>query len=458
MPGNSQKPVTHKEPRDGFNPWAAGHTDPHSALGVGALAGILAAKYVMEQYSLKGTLKFFGEPAEKVCGSKPVHAAKGYYDDLDAALCYHPSGYNTSLWETHNGAYWSTVFIFECIEPEKWFKPVSDMRMGGHAGGRAPAAIDAVCLMYTTTKYTKEAMLPHGSYWTLNEYIMVAGQCTSDNLPPRISAIEYAWRVPTLRMAQQIYDVLENNAKHMAEITFCRLTTRWVTKTRVGLPNQSIAETFYRNLEFVGAPEYNGDSKKVGREIQKNLGYEPMEDPFTDECQKLTSPQEYEAIQRKNLEPWQKHFGADDYVEYSWHAPALRAYTAKAVLRATEPDMTYGQEIGSYTNTEERYVYPAWAQNAMGGIPSTIDPCIFVAGKALGCTYIDLLINPKELERAQFEFRERTGGGVGGSKWVPPLLPKNFETCIDLRWPEYISTIRGEEWWIPKPTKYNLSS
>jgi aminobenzoyl-glutamate utilization protein B len=74
--------------------------------------------------------------------------------------------------------------------------------------------------MYTTTKYTKEAMLPHGSYWTLNEFVMVAGQCTSDNLPPRIGQIQYAWRTPTLAMAQQIYDVLENNAKHVAEIAF----------------------------------------------------------------------------------------------------------------------------------------------------------------------------------------------------------------------------------------------
>ncbi|MEM3006138.1 MAG: amidohydrolase, partial [Candidatus Bathyarchaeia archaeon] len=115
VPGFSQKPVPYKAPRDGLHPWAAGHTDPHSALGVASLAGVLAAKHVMERFGLKGTLKFFGEPAEKVCGSKPVHAAKGYYDDLDAAICYHPGGYNTCLWETQSGAYWSAVFTFECL-------------------------------------------------------------------------------------------------------------------------------------------------------------------------------------------------------------------------------------------------------------------------------------------------------------------------------------------------------
>ena len=45
----------------------------------------------MERHGITGTLRLFGEPAEKVCGSKPVHAAHGYYDDLDAAISFHPS-------------------------------------------------------------------------------------------------------------------------------------------------------------------------------------------------------------------------------------------------------------------------------------------------------------------------------------------------------------------------------
>lgn len=40
----------------------------------------------MRQHGISGRIKFFGEPAEKMCGSKPVHAAHGYYDDLEAAI------------------------------------------------------------------------------------------------------------------------------------------------------------------------------------------------------------------------------------------------------------------------------------------------------------------------------------------------------------------------------------
>jgi aminobenzoyl-glutamate utilization protein B len=30
-------------------------------------------------------------------------------------------------------------------------------------------------------------------------------------------------------------------------------------------------------------------------------------------------------------------------------------------------------------------------------------------------------------------------------------LPEDFPPPIDLRWPEYIQTQRGAEWWIPTP-------
>jgi len=50
VPGNSQQAVPYNAPREGVNRLAAGHTDPHSALGVGVLAGILAAKEAMVKH------------------------------------------------------------------------------------------------------------------------------------------------------------------------------------------------------------------------------------------------------------------------------------------------------------------------------------------------------------------------------------------------------------------------
>ncbi len=441
VPGNSQQPVPYQAPREGLHPYAAGHTDPHSMLGVGALTGVLAAKAAMERDGLPGTLRFFGEPAEKVCGSKPVHAAKGYYDGVDAFIAYHPLNANTTVWETHCGSYWSAVFTFECAHPERWLgreltpKASDDSAASSHITARCPGAIDALCLMYTLTKYTKEAMFPHTGTWTLNEFILAAGDATSDNLPPRFSQIQYSWRSPLLSVQEQIYRVLDNNAKQAAAATGCEAWVQWVTKTRVGLANNALADLTYRNLERIGPPVYGDEARRFGREIQKNLGLDPMDDPFPAVYGQLTPPREYEAATRRLLPDWQKNFTSDDYVEYTWHAPTVRLFTGRPALKAPRAG----------------YEYPAWAYNALGGRPEIVDPGLFLAGKTIAATILDLVTAPDELARARAEFDERTGGGVGGEKWVAPLLPNDFAPPVDLRWPEYVTTARGEEWWLPTP-------
>ena len=105
----------------------------------------------------------------------------------------------------------------------------------------------------------------------------------------------------------------------------------------------------------------------------------------------------------------------------------MRLFTARPKLRSPEPG----------------YEYPAWTYNALGGRPEVIDPGMFVAGKTIAGTLLDLITQPEELEKAKEEFDERTGGGVGGSKWLGPLLPPDFLPPVDLRWPEYVSTERA---------------
>ena len=56
VPGNCQAAATRKMPRAGLSPHAGGHTDPHSALGISALGGALAAKAAMTELGLKGTI------------------------------------------------------------------------------------------------------------------------------------------------------------------------------------------------------------------------------------------------------------------------------------------------------------------------------------------------------------------------------------------------------------------
>ena len=435
VPANSQQRTPYEAPREDVHPYATGHTDPHSVLGVGTLGGVLAAKAAIEAFDLEGTLKYFGEPAEKVCGSKPIHAAKGYYDDLDAAIAYHPFPTNTVEWETYCGAYWSVVFTFEADSPQRWSRADLVPSDSIHAQPRSPGALDAVSLMYTTTKHTKEAMFPHTGSWTMNEYVFQGGQKTSDNLTPRLSQIQYCWRSPTLAIQRRMYDVLRRNAEAVAEVSSCTVSERWVTKTRVGLPNTTLATLTYANLEQVGAPTLSEAAREFGRDVQRNLGYEPTDRPFEPAAQALTPPEEHERKKRELLPDWQRNFTSDDYVDYSWHAPTVRLYTGRPYLGVT-PD---------------GYHYPRWTFNATGGVPEITHPGMFTACETIGATLVDLLTTPDELERAGAEFEERTGGGIGGDDWVPPQLPEDIVPATDLPWPEYVERDGERDWYLPKP-------
>ena len=219
VPGNCQAASTVREPRRGLNRWAPGHTDPHSALGLSTLAGLLAAKAAMIEHGITGTLRYTGEPAEKVQGSKVVHGVRGYYDGVDAIVSFHPFYMlplcNTVRWDTHCGAYYSKIYTFTCDEPELWGIADADSPIpASHSAARAPGADAALFSMFQLTKTTQDAMAPAQGGWSLSEAVLTAGQATADNLPHAIAQIQYSWRCHDIPTAEAVLAVLATATPH----------------------------------------------------------------------------------------------------------------------------------------------------------------------------------------------------------------------------------------------------
>ncbi|WP_137157614.1 amidohydrolase [Rhizobium sp. FKL33] len=434
VPGNCQAAAVEKRPREGLSVHAGGHTDPHSGLGTAGLAALFAIKSAMERHDVKGTLRFTGEAAEKVRGSKPIHAAKGYYDGLDAILSFHPFYMlpmcNTVRLETHCGAAYSMIYRFICDEPEGWGRSDGAPIPQAHSAVRAPGANDALMLMYMSSKGLRESMLPHMGGWSVSEAILTAGQATADNLPAGLAEIQYMLRMPTIDMAEQVIAVLDRNSEAAAKMSGCRVERHWVCKSRPGLPNLALAGTVWETIQAVGAPQWDEPAREIARAVQENCGVEPMQNPFLDECERLIDPEEAEAILRRDLAPSQTHSTSDDYTDMSWHAPLARFYIARPTLKGPNG-----------------FRYPAWAMNALGGIPETIDPMVTTAAKVLAHAGLRILEDPAARAAAKAEFDARTGGGVSGDRWLAPLC--DYDPPIQFRWPEYIETPRGRDWWIP---------
>ena len=423
VPGNSQAAVTSQQPHEGTSSFAPGHTDPHSALGISTLAGILAAKHAMIEHDIAGTIRYTGEPAEKMHVSKIVHGLRGYYDNVDGIVSFHPFYMlplcNTARWDTQCGAYYSKVYTFTCDSAETWQISSADPNSpipASHSAARAPGANVALMQMYTSARVMQDAMLPATGGWSFSDAILTDGQATADNLPQRVARIQFSWRTPDIEMAEHVLAVLDRNAEHAAAMAHCEVDDRWIARSRPGRTNHVMAEVLYENLASVGAPQYGPEAVTIAQDIQRNLGLPPSEKPFLAETEQLIEPVEAERQLRESMPAWQRNWTSDDYVEMSHYAPLVRFYVSRPAL---QPVPGAGP-------------YPAWVMNALGGIPETIAPTIEVAGKTVATTFLDLFTNPERLAEAKAEFDRRAQGDP-----MPALLPTDFEPPIDLPWPEY---------------------
>ncbi|EPX85583.1 hypothetical protein [Salipiger mucosus] len=427
VPGNNQAARPERALREGLGAMAAGHTDPHSALGIGSLAGLLATKAAMQTLGIRGRLRFTGEPAEKVRGSKPIHAAKGYYDGLAGMLSFHPFYMlplcNTVRWDTHCGAAYSFVYRFVCDAPQDWGARDGAPIPQSHSDIRAPGANDALVMMYQQGRMLRDAMAPHRGGWSISEAILSTGQATADNLPALRADLQYMMRVPDLQMAEQVTAQLDGLAEHCAAMTGCRVEKHWVSKSRPGLANLAMSKIVWRALEEVGPPVWDDEGLDLARQVQRACGGTGEGDPLIPECHALIAPERAEAILRQDLPPAQANSTSDDYTDMTWHAPTARFYIARPALRGGP--------------------YPPWAMNALGGMPACIDPTVRTAGRVLARAALRLLMDPAAREAAAEELQRRRAEAGG----IPPLA--DYPAPVDLPWPEYVETPRGRDWHIP---------
>ena len=69
---------------------SAGHGCGHNLFGAASLGAAVAIKELIAAGKLKGTIRFYGTPAEESVGGKIYMARDGLFNDLDVCLAWHP--------------------------------------------------------------------------------------------------------------------------------------------------------------------------------------------------------------------------------------------------------------------------------------------------------------------------------------------------------------------------------
>ncbi len=141
LPGLAQESVPVRQPREGNG---YGHGCGHHLFGVASAVAVMAVADQIKSGALKGTIRFYGCPAEEGGGAKAFMARDGLFKDVDCCLHWHP-GTSNSAGDRGSLARIAAKFRFH--------------GKSAHAGGspeQGRSALDAVELMAHAVELMRE--------------------------------------------------------------------------------------------------------------------------------------------------------------------------------------------------------------------------------------------------------------------------------------------------------------
>ncbi|MCP2518856.1 M20 family metallopeptidase [Candidatus Aminicenantes bacterium AC-335-A11] len=368
LPGLSQKVSTKKEP---LVPGAPGHGCGHNLFGTASLGAVLAVKFVMEKYNLPGTIKLFGCPAEETVVGKTFMAREGIFDNLSAAIAWHPS--TTTKVNTGSSLAMNNFKVF--------FYGHTAHAASDPWNGRS--ALDAVELMNIGVNFLREHIRP-----TARIHYVILNGGKAPNVVPDFAEVWYYVRDVNRKNVEEIYKRVLNIIKGASLMTDTKYKIEFITAVHSVLPNITGSKVMQKNLEKIGAPKFTPLEIDFAKGIQES-------------CNKETK-----GLNQK-IEPFKvtidQRGGSTDVAEVSRITPTVQLNVACAPLGVP---------------------WHSWAVVASSG--HTIGhKGMLIATKVMALTAIDFLNDNKLIEKMWKEFKEKTKG----EKYKSPL-PEGLKLAL----------------------------
>lgn len=353
LPGLSQKTVPYKDP---LNEGGAGHGCGHNLFGVASLGAATAIKELIEAGELKGTIRFYGTPAEEKFFGKLWMVREGLFDDVDVVMDWHPSS------ETKADVQSSLALVD--------FK-VEFFGQAAHASGdpwNGRSASDALELYTTGINYYREHIKPTVR---IHYHIQDGGQVV--NVVPDYSRIWVRVRDTKRDGLEVVWKRVEEMAEGAAIMADVDYKISLISGIHEVLPNRRGGMALQKNLEYLGEISYTDEEIAYAKKIQEatdkpQVGLDTKIDP---------------------MEETKEHpmGGSTDVGDVSFVVPTVR-------LRATvAPKDT---------------PWHSWAVVACGGMSIGHKGMVYAA-KAMSMTMVDFFEDEKLREEIRAEFKERKG-------------------------------------------------
>lgn len=220
-----------------------GHGCGHNLLGTAGVSAVLALKKRLEDGEIKGTIQYFGCPAEEGGSGKTYMVREGVFDHVDTALTWHPHSM-TGVFSYSSLANYQVYFEFSGKAAHAADSP--------HLGR---SALDATELMNVGVNYLREHMIPEARV----HYAVTDTGGRSPNVVQAHAEVLYLIRAPKINQVHALYERVVDIAKGAALMTGTTLSIRFDKACSDYVPNHVINQIVEKKLQAVGLPEYSAE-------------------------------------------------------------------------------------------------------------------------------------------------------------------------------------------------------
>ncbi len=356
LPGISQKSQPEKEP---LVQGAAGHGCGHNLFGVASLAAAIGIKELIQQGKLKGTVRFYGTPAEEAVGGKIYMVREGLFNDVDVCFDWHPGTSNQS------GTQSSRAMIDFIVE----FKGKAAHAAGDPWNGRS--AVDGLEAFTGGVNRLREHVRPT----VRMHYAIVAGGDVP-NVVPEYAKVWMFVRDSKRSGMQEVFDRVKEIANGAGLVAGVESKVTVLSGDYEILVNRKGAEAIQKNMEALGPIIYTEAENTFAKKIQETSG-----------APQVGLDGKIYPIIETDPDP---SGGSSDVGDVSWVVPVVR-------LRATTG------AVGA--------PWHSWAEVACAGMSIGHKGMLFAA-KTLSMTMVDVLENETLRNEIRAEFEQKRNGHV----------------------------------------------